>query len=162
MTSSSNFFDIVLFLLSSLVAGPSCWCQYHHWFWVYDNSCIRDWPEIWKLKILPPEFCPISWDWGELGIPYFGTYVSNKMLLNAAKCHGYSFSCLWFIKGKPTGVKLRLLPRPGIRKSTQKWKIILIWNYFLQCFIGICIKFKTQFLNLITTQWKWFVIIMAV
>ena len=33
----------------------------------------------------------------------FGTNVSNRMLLNAAKCHGYSFYCFWVIKGKPTG-----------------------------------------------------------
>ena len=25
------------------------------------------------------------------------------MLLNAAKCQGYSFYCFWVIKGKPTG-----------------------------------------------------------
>ena len=35
------FFEVVLFLLSSLLAGPS---QYHHWFW-------RDWLEIPKSEI---------------------------------------------------------------------------------------------------------------
>ena len=29
--------------------------------------------------------------------------VSNKELLNTAKCQGYSFYCFWVIKGKPTG-----------------------------------------------------------
>ena len=28
-------------------------------------SYIRDWPEIQKLEILLPEFCPISGDWGK-------------------------------------------------------------------------------------------------
>ena len=28
---------------------------------------------------------------------------SNKMLLNAAKCQGYSFYHFWVINGKPTG-----------------------------------------------------------
>ena len=37
----------------------------------------------------------------------FDTNVSNRMLLNAAKCQGYSFYRLWVVKGKPTrGVKL--------------------------------------------------------
>ena len=34
----------------------------------------------------------------------FGTNVSNKMLLNAAKYQGYSFYCFWVIIGKPAGV----------------------------------------------------------
>ena len=29
---------------------------------------IRDWPEIWKSEIPQSEFCPISRDWGKLGI----------------------------------------------------------------------------------------------
>ena len=33
----------------------------------------------------------------------FGTNVSNRMLLNAAKCQGYGFYCFWVIKRKPTG-----------------------------------------------------------
>ena len=33
----------------------------------------------------------------------FGTNVFNKMLLNAAKCHGYSFYRLQGIKGKSMG-----------------------------------------------------------
>ena len=43
----------------------------------------------------------------------FGTNVTNRMLLNAAKLQGYRF---WVIKGKPTGgVKLRPPPIPQIR-----------------------------------------------
>ena len=30
---------------------------------------VRDWPKIGKSEIPPPEFCPISGDWGELEIP---------------------------------------------------------------------------------------------
>ena len=33
----------------------------------------------------------------------FGTNVSNRMLLNAAKFQGYSFYRFWVIKEKPTG-----------------------------------------------------------
>ena len=63
MTSSSNVFDVVLFLLSSLVRDA-------------------------KLD----------------------TNVSNKMLLNAAKCQGCSFYRFWVIKGKPTGGKITHQP----------------------------------------------------
>ena len=72
-----------------------------------------------KSEIRLSEFCPISGEWGELGIlngmnvshkilpnttkcqgiwrlgrvrdTKFGMNVSNKMLPNASKCQGYSF-----------------------------------------------------------------------
>ena len=70
MTSTSNFFDVVLFVLSSLVTGPSfmsiSWLVLELWKF----SFIRDWPEIRKSEIPPSEFCPISGDWGELWIPH--------------------------------------------------------------------------------------------
>ena len=75
-----KFFDQVFFLLSSLVTGPSFmsisslvmdWWQF---------SFIRDSPEIRKLEIPPLEFCPISGDWGELGI-------SNLPLMCLVKCY---------------------------------------------------------------------------
>ena len=31
--------------------------------------------------------------------------VSNEMLINDAKCQGYTFYYFWVIKGKPKGVK---------------------------------------------------------
>ena len=34
------------------------------------------------------------------------------MLLNTVKCHGYSFYCVWVIKGKPTGEGVELPPHP--------------------------------------------------
>ena len=59
MTSSLNFSDIVLFLLSSLtLSGPVL-------------------PNIWRLEWVRDT--------------KFGMDVSKKMLLNAAKCQGYSF-----------------------------------------------------------------------
>ena len=42
---------------------------------------------------------------GQVGNTKFGTNVSNKILLNAAKCQGYNFYHFWVIKGKPTGGK---------------------------------------------------------
>ena len=89
MTSSSNFFDAVLSLLPSLVTGPIFMSISSLVLKLWQFSFIRDWPEMRKSEILPSEFCPISGDWGKLG-----------MWLNAAKRQGYSFYCFWVIKQK--------------------------------------------------------------
>ena len=80
MTSSSNFFDVVLFLLSSLVTGPSFMSMSSLVLELWQFSFIRDWPEIWKLEIPPSEFCPISGEWGELWIP-------NLAWMSLMKCY---------------------------------------------------------------------------
>ena len=55
----------------------------------------------------------------------FGTNVSNKILLNAAKFQGYSSYCFWVIKEKPTaggggGGKITLPPtRLGLKILQQ-------------------------------------------
>ena len=106
MTSSSIFFDVVLFFLSSLVTGPNFMSISSLVLELWQFSFVRDWPEIRRLEIPPPEFFPISGDWGgRRGVrdTKFGKNVSNKMLLNVAKCQGYSFYRFWVIKRKPTG-----------------------------------------------------------
>ena len=62
--------------------------------------CYKGWPEIQKSEIHPSEFCPISGEWDELGIPYLARV--SVMLMNAAKCQVYSFYRFWVIKRKPT------------------------------------------------------------
>ena len=69
MTSLSNFFDVVLFLLSSLVTGPSFMSISLLVLELWQFFFIRDWPEIRKSETLPSEFCPKSEDWGKLWIP---------------------------------------------------------------------------------------------
>ena len=69
MTSSSNVFDVVLFLLSSLVTCPSFMSILALVLEFWQFSFIRDWPEIRKSKIPPSEFCPISGEWDDLWIP---------------------------------------------------------------------------------------------
>ena len=64
-----NFFDVVLFLLSSLVTGPSFMSISSLVLELWQFSFIRDWPEIRKSEIPSSEFCPISGDWGKLWIP---------------------------------------------------------------------------------------------
>ena len=60
------------------------------------------------------------WRLGQVMDTKFSRNVSNRMLLNAAKCQGYSVYRFWVIKGKPTGgVKLPppspLPPRLGLK-----------------------------------------------
>ena len=68
MTSSSNFFDVDLFLFPSLVTAPSFMSISLLVLELWQFSCIRNWPEIQKLKIRPSEFCPTYEDWDDLGI----------------------------------------------------------------------------------------------
>ena len=63
------FFDVAMFS-----------CQVSHWSKFHVNIITRDWPEIQKLKIHSSEFCPISWDWDELGMP-------NLTRMSLMKCY---------------------------------------------------------------------------
>ena len=69
MKLSSNFFDVVLFLLSSLVTGTSFLSISSLVLELWQFSFIKDWPEIQKSEIPPFKFCPISGDWDEPWIP---------------------------------------------------------------------------------------------
>ena len=69
MTSTSNFFVVDLFLLSTLVAGLSFMSISSLVLELWQFPFIRDWPEIRKSEISPSEFCPISVDWDELSLP---------------------------------------------------------------------------------------------
>ena len=80
MTSTSNFFDVVLFLLSSLVTGPSLMSISSLVLELWQVSFIRDWPEIRKSEMPTSEFFPISEDWGKLWIP-------NLAAMSVIKCY---------------------------------------------------------------------------
>ena len=69
MTSTSNFSEVVLFFLSSLVTGRSFMSISSLVLELWQFSFIRDWPEIRKSEIPSSEFCPISGDWDELWVP---------------------------------------------------------------------------------------------
>ena len=66
-------------------------------------------PEIGKT---PASVLPNIWRLARIMDTKFGTNVSNRMLLNAAKYQGYSFYRFWVIKGKPTGGRVKLRPFP--------------------------------------------------
>ena len=80
MMSSSNFFDVVLFLLSSLVTGPSFMSISSLVLELWQFSFIRDWPEIRKSEIPPSGFCPISGDWCEL-------WITNLARMSLIECY---------------------------------------------------------------------------
>ena len=64
-----NFFDVVVFPLSSLVTGPNFMSISTLVLQWWQFSFIKDWEEIRKSEIPTFEFFPISGDWGELWIP---------------------------------------------------------------------------------------------
>ena len=108
MTLWLNFFDVVLFRLSSLVTGPSFMAisslVLELWQFFYEeltrNPEIRNTP-VWHL--------PNIWGFGRVRDTKFGTNVSNKILRNTAKCQDYSFYRFWVIKGKPAGGMVRVV-----------------------------------------------------
>ena len=88
--------------LASLVTGPSFMSisllVLELWQFPFmrltRNSEIENTP-VWTL----PNICRLGRVWDTK----CGMNVSNEMLVNSAKCYGYSFSCFSVIKGKPTG-----------------------------------------------------------
>ena len=56
-----------------------------------------------KIGNTPVWVLPNIWRLGRVMDTTFGTNVSDRMLLNAAKFRCYSFYSFWVIKGKPTG-----------------------------------------------------------
>ena len=113
-----NFFDVVLFLLSSLVTSTSFMLISSLVLELWQFSFIRDWPEIQKLEIPPSAFCWICEECGELEIPNLALIF--LMILNAAKSQGYSFYHFWVIKGKQTGRRSKITPTQiGVNQVTN-------------------------------------------
>ena len=86
MTSLSNFANVVLFLFSILVTGPSFMSISLLVLKLRQFSLIRDWQEIRKSEIPLSEFCLISGDWSQLGIP-------NLAQIPLIKCYWMLQSC---------------------------------------------------------------------
>ena len=70
------------------------------------------------------------WRLGRVRDTKFGTNVSNKKLLNTAKCQGYNFYRFWVIKKKPTGAVKSPSPHPP-RLVLKKAIIIILKVLFL-------------------------------
>ena len=113
MTSSSNFFDVVLFLLSSLVTGPSFMSISSLVLELWQFSFIRDWPEIRKSEIPPSEFCPISGDWGKLWIPNLARMSLIECYWMLQNSRVTAFTVLELLReNQLEGGKITSLPHP--------------------------------------------------
>ena len=108
MTSLWNCFHC-LFLLPSLVTGPSFMSLSSLVLERWQLPFIRDWAEIQKSEIPPSEFCPKSQDWGELGIPNLTQKSLKKCywMLQNARLTAFTVSELW---RKTNGVGVVKLP----------------------------------------------------
>ena len=102
MTLSSNVLEVVLFLLSSLVTGPSFMSISSLVLELWQFYFIRDWPEIRKSKIPPTGFWLISRDGVKLWMPNYGRMFLIEYYWMLQHARGYRFYRFWVIKGKPT------------------------------------------------------------
>ena len=81
-------------------------------------------PEIGNTTIwVLPNICRLGW----VRDTKFGMNVSNALLLNAAKCQGYSFYRFW-VKGKPIGGKIT----PTQIRVKSVLTDLLVWPSFNQ------------------------------
>ena len=107
-------------------------CQYHHWFWSYENFLYKGLTRNPELGNTPVWVLHDIFTLGRVMNTKLGTIVSNEMLLNAANCQGYSFYCFWIIKRKQTGDNITLIPptRLGLRLQInlrlKPWNIVLL------------------------------------
>ena len=92
---------------------------------LWQFSFIRDLTRDTEFRNTPIWVLPNIWRLWQVGNTKLGANVSNKILLNDAKCQGYSFYRFWVIEGKRTvGVKLpptqiRVNVRSGIWRMSR-------------------------------------------
>ena len=115
MKSLLIFFDVILFLLSSLVTGPSFMSISSLVLELWQFSFIRDWPEIRKLEIPPSEFCLISGDWGELGIPNVTRMSLIKFYWMQQNARVTDFPVLELLRENQQGGKISPHPDLGFK-----------------------------------------------
>ena len=102
MKSSSSFFGLVLFLLSSFVTGSSFGTGSSFMsisslvleLWQFPFPFMMDWPEIRKLEIPPSEFCPLSGDRVELEILHLArtSIIKCYWMLQNARVTAFTIS----------------------------------------------------------------------
>ena len=106
MTSMSIFFDVFLFLLSSLVTGPNFMSISSLVLELWQFSFIRDWPEIRKSETPPSEFCPISGDWGKLWIPNLARMSLTECYWLLQNSRVTAFTVFELFRGNQLGGKI--------------------------------------------------------
>ena len=137
MTSSSIYFVVLLFLLSSLVTGLSFMSISSLVLELWQFSFIRDWPEIRKSEIPPSEFCPISGDWGKLWIPNLARMSPIKYYWMLQNSRVTALTVFELLRENQLGGRGEITPVPThirvnnsfnqLRQSIKK-RIILLCN----------------------------------
>ena len=89
-----NFLDVVSFLLSSLVTGPSFLSISSLVLELWEFPFIRDRTRNPKIGNTPILVLSNIWRLGRVRNAKFGTNVFDKMLMNVAKCQGFRLSQL--------------------------------------------------------------------
>ena len=114
MTSSSSFFDVVLFLLLSLVTGSSFMSISSLVLKLWQFSFIRDWPEIRKSEIPTSEFFPISGDWGEWWIPNLAWMFLIECYWMLQNSRVAAVAIFELLRENHLGGKITPLPTPSL------------------------------------------------
>ena len=124
MTSLQIFLNIILFLLSSLVTGLRFMSISSLVLELWQFPFIRVWPDIRKLKVSRSEFCPISEDWGESGIPNLARVSLMKCYwtLQDARVTAFTvFELLMENQHGEGGGNHPPPPRLGLNRSSKFW-----------------------------------------
>ena len=112
MTSTSIFLEVVVFLLSSLVTGPSFMSISSLALELWQFSFIRDWPEIRKSEIPTSEFYPISGDWDQLWIPNLARMSLIECYWMLQNSRVTAFTVFELLRENQLGGGVKLLPPP--------------------------------------------------
>ena len=98
---------------------------------------LKDWPEFPKSEIPPSEFCPISGDLGELGIPNLTrmSLIKCYWILQNARVKASTVYELLRETQQGGVVKLTPPPRLGLKPYSKKENIQMMflnikWHYY--------------------------------
>ena len=147
MRSSSNFFKVVVFLVSSLVTGPSFMSISLLVLQLWQFLLVRDWPDIRKSEI-PLSICPIPENWGKLRIPNLAgmCLMKSYLILQNTRFTPFTVSKLFREKCSP-------LPRAGLKSLISSIKKILeqgTWEQSSQMLQNAC---KTSWIFFACPVW---------
>ena len=121
---------------------------------LWQFTFIRNWPEIQKSEIPPSDFCPISGDWGELGIPNLAWISLIKFYLMLQNARVTAFTVSELLRENQQG-GLKLPPtRLGLRKylkTGRTWLCQAIGKLFFRT-LRRGMKVKNCFQNTFTSR----------
>ena len=148
MTSTSNFFDVVLFLLSSLVTGPSFMSISSLVLKLWQFLFIRDSPEIRNSEKTPSGFCPVSGDWGEWRTPNLArtSLIKCYWILQNPRVTTLTVSEL--LRENQQGGKITSHPpRLGLRNIQRTMSMLLDTRFHIWLIMTLYYKMRQKFIT---------------